>query len=199
MCTHHGRWYHYCCSHCWRTWHNSPASSSKGLWPHNVINKVQLRANSVKYLGTIIGDEVIKPDPVKASAMVNFLASHIPNLATMKASLCALLKTDTRFLWAHEHNNALEKLKCLLSGLTILTNRYCDPSAYSVFQADTSQHGLGACLLQKGLPTVYASRCLTMTPSAIMYRSKKKCWPLCLLAIIPSLHVWFSHWCTVSL
>ena len=47
--------------------------------------------------------------------MVNFLASHVPNLATITAPLRALLKTDTHFLWAHEHNTALEKLKALLS------------------------------------------------------------------------------------
>jgi len=69
------------------------------------LDKLQLCVNSVKYLGTIIRDEGIKPDPAKVSAivnmpvptdkaalwrllgMVNFLASHIPNLATIMAPL----------------------------------------------------------------------------------------------------------------
>ena len=78
-----------------------------------VVDKLQLRVNSVKYLGTIVSDEGINPYPAKVSAivnvplpndkaalqrllgMVNFLASHVPNLATITAPLCALLKTDT--------------------------------------------------------------------------------------------------------
>ena len=143
------------------------------------LDKLQLRVNSVKYLGTIVSDEGIKPDPAKVSAivnmplpndkaalrrllgMVNFLASHVPNLATITAPLRALLKTDTHFLWAHEHNTALEKLKALLPDSPTL--RYFDPSARSVIQADASQYGLGTCLLQKGQPIAYASRHLSDT------------------------------------
>ena len=144
-----------------------------------MLDKLQLRVNSVKYLGIIVSDEGIKPDPAKVSAivnmplpndkaalrrllgMVNILASHVPNLATITAPLRALLKTDSHFLWAHEHNTALEKLKALLSDSPTL--RYFDPSVRSVIQADASQYGLGACLLQKGQPVAYASRHLSDT------------------------------------
>ena len=91
--------------------------------------------------------------------MVNFLASHIPNLATITAPLRALHKSDIHFLWIHEHNSAFKKLKALLSESPIL--QYFDPAVRSVIQADASQHGLGPCLLQKGQPIVYASRCLS--------------------------------------
>ena len=65
----------------------------------------QLRVNKVKYLGTIISEEGIKPDPAKVNAitnmliptdkggvrlllrMVNFLANHIPNMSTITAPL----------------------------------------------------------------------------------------------------------------
>ena len=130
-------------------------------------------------MGTIISDEGIKPDPAKVSAivnmpvstdkaalrhllgMVNFLASHILNLVTITAPLHTLLKIDTHFLWAHEHNNALEKLNALLSDSPVL--RYFDPAVQSVIQADASQYRLGACLLQKGQPIAYASRRLSDT------------------------------------
>ena len=143
------------------------------------FDKLQLRVNSVKYLGTIVTDEGIKPDPAKVSAivnmpgptdkatlrrllgMVNFLSSHIPNLATITAPLRALLKLDTHFLWTHEHNSAFEKLKALLSDSPIL--QYFDPTVRSVIQADASQHGLRACLLQRGQPIAYASRRLSDT------------------------------------
>ena len=154
------------------------------------LDKLQLRVNSVKYLGTIVSDEGIKPDPAKVSAIVNmplpndkaalrrllgivnFLASHIPNLATITALLCALLKKDTHFLWAHEHNTVLEKLKALLSDSPTL--QYFDPSVCSVIQADASQYGLGAC----GQPIAYASRRLSDTECKL----KKNCWLLYLLA-----------------
>ena len=38
---------------------------------------------------------------------------------------------------------------------------YFNPAVVSVIQADASQHGLGACLLQHGKPVAYASRSLS--------------------------------------
>jgi len=72
-----------------------------------------------------------------------FLGQSYPYLGTtITAPLRALLKTDIHFLWAHKHNNTLEKLKALLSASYIL--QYFDPLVYSVIQVDASQHGLGA-------------------------------------------------------
>ena len=91
--------------------------------------KLQLRVNKVKYLGTIISEEGITLDPAKVDAisnmpiptdkagvrrllgMVNFLANHIPNMSTITAPLRALVKENTHFQWADEHNKAVEKLK----------------------------------------------------------------------------------------
>ena len=68
-------------------------------------DKLQLRVNAVKYLGTIISEEGIKPDSAKVEAisnmpiptdkagvrrllgMVNFLANHIPNMSTITEPL----------------------------------------------------------------------------------------------------------------
>jgi len=127
----------------------------------------------VKYLGTIISKEGIKPDPDKVSAisdmpvptdksavrrllgMVNFLANHIPNMSNITAPLRNLVKEDTHFQWGPEHHTAVEKLKAILSDLPVL--RYFNPKVHSVIQANASQHGLGACLLQQGHPVAYAS------------------------------------------
>ena len=69
------------------------------------LEKLQPCVNKVKYLGIIISEEGIKPDPVKVNAitnmpiltdkavvrpllgMVNFLANHIPNMSTITAPL----------------------------------------------------------------------------------------------------------------
>lgn len=65
------------------------------------LDKLQLRVNEVKYLGTIVTPEGIKPDPSKVRAilemaapsdkagirrllgMINFLAPHIPNMSKL--------------------------------------------------------------------------------------------------------------------
>ena len=130
------------------------------------FDKLQLRLNAVKYLDTIISAEDVKPDPAKRAAisnipiptdksavrrligMVNFLANHIPNVSSITVPLCDLVKNDVHFQWGPEQDKALNQIKSLLSDPPIL--QYFDPKAKSVIQADASQHGLGAVLLQKG-------------------------------------------------
>ena len=122
--------------------------------------------NAVKYLGTIITAEGVKPNPAKIAAisnmsnptdksavrrllgMVNFLANYIPNVASITAPLRDLVKNDVHFQWDPEQDKALNQIKSLLSDPPIL--QYFDPKAKSVIQADASQRGLGVVLLQKG-------------------------------------------------
>ena len=133
------------------------------------FGKLQLGVNTVKYLGTIIGADGVKPDPAKIVAisnmptptdksavrrllgMVNFLANHIPNVASITAPLRDLVKADVHFQWGPEQDKALKQVKDLLSDPPIL--QYFDSRTQSVIQADASQRGLGAVLLQKGRPS----------------------------------------------
>ena len=143
------------------------------------FDKLQLRVNEVKYLGTIITYEGMKPDPAKVKAiaemptphdkaavrrllgMINFLAAHIPNMASITTPLCNLVKADVHFEWDHSAANALSQVKNILSTEPVL--QFFNPSISSVIQADASQHGLGACLLQQGKPIAYASRSLSIS------------------------------------
>ena len=68
------------------------------------------------------------------------------------------MKADTHFQWVDEHHKAINKFKVVLTNALIL--QYFNPTVHSTIQADASQHGLGACLLQKGQPIAYASRSL---------------------------------------
>ena len=147
---------------------------------HNIkldCDKLQLRVNIMKYLGTITSSDGIKPDPDKVSAisnmsvpiavcrllgMVNYLANHIPNMFTIMAPLHDLVKENTHFQWGPEHHIVVEKLKVILSDAPVLQYLI---QRYSVIQADASQHGLGAYLLQKGCPVAYASRNLNPAES----------------------------------
>ena len=124
----------------------------------------------------MVTPEGIKPDPMKVSAivemasptdkagikrllgMINFLVAHTPNVSTITAPLWSLLKSDTLFTWGPEQEKTLATIKQILSTAPVLS--YFDPTATSTIQADASQFGLGACLLQKGKPVAYASRSL---------------------------------------
>ena len=147
---------------------------------HNVklkYDKLQLRVPQVKYLGAIMSKEGMKPDPTKVQAiseiptpsdkssvhcllgMIYFLAPHIPDMATILAPLRELLKADVHFQWNSAVENALTSIKRILSTQPVL--EFFDPALPSVIQADASQHGLGACLMQQSKPIAYASRSLS--------------------------------------
>ena len=69
-----------------------------------------------------------------------------------------MLKSNTLFTWGPEQEKILATIKQILSTAPVLS--YFDPTATNTIQADASQLGLGACLLQRGKPVAYASRSL---------------------------------------
>ena len=111
-----------------------------------------------------------KADVRHLLGMINFLASHIPNMSTTTAPLRDLLKTNVHFHWNLQHEAALTKIKEVLSSIPVLN--YFDPSKTSTIQADASQHGVGACLLQQGKPVAYTSR--SLSPSESNYAQIEK-------------------------
>ena len=141
------------------------------------FDKFQFCVNPVKYLGTIISHEGMKPDPAKVQAinemptpndkaavrwllgMVNYLAPHIPNMASICKPLRDLFKVDVHFQWNTPAQTAIQQIKHILSSEPAL--QFFNPAVSSVIQADASQHGLGACPLQQGKPVAYASRNLS--------------------------------------
>ena len=127
---------------------------------HNVklnYDKLQLQVPKVKYLGTIISAEGMRPDPSKIQAisemptpsdkasvrcllgMINFLAPHVLDMATIVAPLRELIKTDTHFQWNSAAEDALTHIKDVLSTQPVL--QFFDPAIPSVIQADASQYG----------------------------------------------------------
>ena len=102
--------------------------------------------------------------------MISFLAAHIPNMSTITAPLRCLLKSDVLFERGAEQTTALTKVKEILSSTPVL--HYFDPTAVSPIQADVSQSGLGACLLQRGKPIPYASR--SLSPAECNYAQIEK-------------------------
>jgi len=85
-----------------------------------------------------------------------------PGFSEITAPLRALLKRDNEFRWDSEvHGEAVAKIKDALSNAPVL--RYYDVTKPVTIQADSSQSGLGAAILQEGHPVEFASRELTPT------------------------------------
>ena len=91
--------------------------------------------------------------------MVKLLSKFIPNESEVTAPVRELLKDRAFWSWQPEHTEAMEKLKTLLALAPVL--KYYDVNKPVIIQADASQSGLGACLIQEGQPVAYASRGLT--------------------------------------
>ena len=139
--------------------------------------KIQLKVNEVKYMGHIVSDKGLRPDPKKIEAinqmpvpedkhglqrllgMVKYLSQYIPNESDITAPLRELLKQDHVWAWQPEHDRALQQIKDILTAHPVL-HYFCIGKPVKI-QADASQTGLGACLIQDGHPVAYASRTLT--------------------------------------
>jgi hypothetical protein len=140
-------------------------------------NKIQFKINSVKYMGHVISDKGLLPDPKKVIAitqmpqpqckkevkrflgMINHLSIFIPNVSQINAPLRELVKHDVLWHWDRPQREAFNQLKQLLIKAPVM--QYFDPSKKIVIQTDASKSGLGCCLLQDNHPTVYSSRSLS--------------------------------------
>jgi hypothetical protein len=141
------------------------------------LKKAQLKKTEVVYMGVQLSSDGVKPDQEKVKAiiempnptdksgvrrligMLNFLSSFIPNKSSIIAPLRSLLKDDVPWHWEAEHEEAINKIKTILSSQPSL--RFYDPKLPVTIQADSSSTGLGACLMQNAQPVAYASRSLT--------------------------------------
>lgn len=141
--------------------------------------KIQHNQSEVNYLGHIVSKDGLKPDPEKVKAIeqmpnpenkegiqrligsLNFLRSYIPNVSTVTQPIRELLKADAAWNWGPEQNEAMDRIKQILTSAPVL--KYYDVNKDIILQTDASQSGLGAVLLQEGQPVAYASRALTET------------------------------------
>ena len=139
--------------------------------------KAEIKVKSVKFLGHIISDEGIRPDPEKVNDVlnmppptckkeaqsllgtINFLGKFIPNLSEITTPIRQLLNKYTRFVWTHEHVKAFEEIKQILTSPPVLG--FYHPDKHTTLETDASKGGLGAVLLQEGKPIAYGSRSLT--------------------------------------
>ena len=89
--------------------------------------------------------------------MVTYMGNFVPHLSHHTEPLCAMLKQEAVFTWDEIANASFQKIKDLIAKSATKPLRYYDRRKPVTVQADASQRGLGACLLQDGQPIAYAS------------------------------------------
>ena len=145
--------------------------------------KCQFRKSSLKFLGHLIDQTGIRPDPDKTSAiaemptpqnlsdlrrfmgMINQFGKFSSKLAELTEPLRQLLSKKNSWSWGHPQNQAFAKVKLELMKPTVLA--LFDVNADLKVSADASCFGLGAVLLQNTnscwQPVAFASRVMTDT------------------------------------
>lgn len=142
--------------------------------------KLKLRRKEVKFMGHVICQDGLKPDPDKVQGikemptptskqdlkrllgMVNYLQKFAPNLSEVTAPMRDLLKEGNQFRWDEQVQGcSFKRVKEILSAAPVL--KYFDPKDDVELQCDASDRGLGACLMQGGQPVAYVSRSMTET------------------------------------
>lgn len=129
------------------------------------VSKSRFCMRSLKYLGYIVNEEGISPDPEKISAiegypvpksvkdvrrligLTGWYRRFIPNFATITAPITGLIKKNcTKIEWNPEAQEALGRIKVALTSAPVLANpNYENPF---IIQTDASDSGMGAVLVQ---------------------------------------------------
>lgn len=143
-------------------------------------DKCEFMRKEVAYLGHVITNQGVLPDPEKTKTieqfpvpkkqkdiksflgLVGYYRRFIENFSKLTKPLTRLLKKDNPFIWTNEQQESFDTLRKLLISPQIL--KYPDFSKEFVLTTDASNFAIGAILSQgeigKDLPIAYASRTL---------------------------------------
>ena len=143
------------------------------------LNKAKFgfKGSQVPFIGHLLSNEGVKPDPKKIEAIVNmethtdvqgvkhligmvkYLSKFLSNLSELCQPLRKLTHKDVEWQWTQEQEDAFQSLKMAVTQAAVL--KYFNPQAQTEGQGEASQNDLGFVLMQEGQPVTYASRALT--------------------------------------
>lgn len=139
--------------------------------------KAKVEVTEVKYIGHILTTSGIKPCPERIQAindmqrptdkkslqrfmgMVAYVSKFVPQLSAISHPLRELLENSVAWHWEEPQEESFKNLKKALGSAPTL--QYFNTSLPILLSVDSSSYGLGACLMQNGLPVAYASRSLS--------------------------------------
>ncbi|KAI8116310.1 Transposon Tf2-6 polyprotein [Lucilia cuprina] len=143
--------------------------------------KCKFEQSQVKFLGHVISDTGLRPDPEKIDAVnrlkppnnkkelqrvlgkFTYLSKFIKNFSHITAPLRALLEKSNTFYWDTVHQQSFDHLKQMISKPPVL--KLYDVNKDVKLQVDSSSYAMGAVLLQDDQPVAYASKSLTESQS----------------------------------
>src|SRR6266540_6418992 len=128
------------------------------------LEKCEFAKKQLKYLGFIIREFGIKPDPEKVRAivdqlaptnqtqirsflgMIGFFRNYIQGFSTIAGPMTNLLAKEVRYEWGPEQQQAFQRLKQVISTTPVLVHpNFNQPF---ILYTDASKEGLGAILAQ---------------------------------------------------
>lgn len=148
-------------------------------------DKCEFLRREVTYLGHVITNNGVKPNPEKIEiikdfptpisnkdiqsflGLVGYYRRFIPDFTKFSQCLTKLLKKNAKFIWTDQQQNAFDNLRRYLISEPIL--QYPDFSKPFILKTDASNFAIGAILSQgdipNDLPISYASRTLNKAES----------------------------------
>jgi RNase H-like domain found in reverse transcriptase/Reverse transcriptase (RNA-dependent DNA polymerase)/Integrase zinc binding domain len=169
------------------------------------LSKCEFHKNSISFLGYIVSNEGLRPDPQKIKAveewptpenvkdvqaflgLTNYYRKFVWDYSKVAKPLTDLTKKDVPFLWEKNCRKAFDGLKDALTHTGVIA--MFDPEKEAILETDASDYAIAACLAQLGKdgkrhPVAYFSRKMTGPECNYDIHDKE------LLAVVEA----FKHW-----
>ncbi|UYV66844.1 K02A2.6-like [Cordylochernes scorpioides] len=137
------------------------------------LTKAQICLTKVRFLGHLISQNGIDPEPNKIDKLIsfkrpedkkslqrimglyNYLGKFIPNLAASTSNIRGILRKNVVWHWGPKQDGEFDHIKeCVRNALLLA---HFDKSKMLILQCDASKDAMGSVLLQEDRPLAFAS------------------------------------------